>query len=145
MTEVKRYASVKKSSLAGLSEEWDESCYAYVVPATYEDHYPLTDGTVSELSPKEQVEWQKNVVKSHFVSGKIKVFNGEAFELADMQKEDVAVSVAVLDKLYADIMGFDLDPKDLRKAVRESALLTIDENNTETTSSEESPTESASA
>lgn len=145
MTEVKRYASVKKSSLAGLSEEWDESCFAYVQPATYDDQFPLTDGSIQKLTPKEQVEWQTEVVKSHFVSGKIKVFNGEAFELADMKEEDVTVSVAVLDKLYADIMGFELDPKDLRKAAMESALLTTNESNTETTSSEESPAASPTA
>ncbi|MCO4274265.1 hypothetical protein NG701_07460 [Pseudarthrobacter sp. HLT3-5] len=142
MTEVKRYAAVKKSSLAGLSEEWGDECYAYVQPATYADNMAVTEADFSTMKQREQVEWQTKMVKDHFISGKIKAFNGSKFELVDMADEDIDASIAVNDKLYADIMGFDLDPKDLRKAVMESALQTSEQNTTETTSSEESVPES---
>lgn len=143
MNEVKRYAAVKKSSLAGLSEEWGDDCYAYVQPATYEDNIAVADADFTKMAQREQVDWQTKMVKAHFISGKIKVFNGTDFELTEMTVDDVTASVAVLDKLYADIMGFDLDPKDLRKAAKESALPLTTEINTETMSSGESQQESA--
>lgn len=142
MTEVKRYVAVKKSSLAGLSEEWGDDCFAYVQPATYADNLALGELDFSKMKQSEQVQWQTKMVKDHFISGKIKVFNGAEFELTDMTLEDIDASTAVNDKLYADIMGFDLDPKDLRKAARESALLTSEPSTTETTSSEASYPES---
>lgn len=142
MTDVKRYVAVKKSSLAGLSEQWDDDCFAYVQPATYADNVALGEMDFSKMKQSEQVQWQTKWVKDHFISGKIKVFNGTEFELVDMALEDIDASVAVNDKLYADIMGFDLDPKDLRKAARESALPTNEPSTTETTSSEASEQES---
>lgn len=141
MTEVKRYAAVKKSSLAGLSEEWGDECYAYVQPATYEDNIAMDESDFSKMKQREQVEWQTKMVKDHFISGKIKTFNGIEFELVEMTLGDIDASIAVNDKLFADIMGFDLDPKDLRKAAKESALLMNELVTTETTSSEESAKE----
>lgn len=142
MPEVKRYAAVKKSSLAGLSEEWGDECYAYVRPATYEDNMALTETDFSKMDQREQVAWQTKMVKGHFISGKIKAFDGAEFVLVDMTPEDIDANIALNDKLYADIMGFDLDPKDIRKAARESALPTNAESSTEITSSSDSETTS---
>lgn len=135
MTEARRYAAVKRSSLAGLSEEWGEECYAYVRPATYEDNMIVNETDFSTMKQRDQVALQTKMVKEHFISGKIKIFNGNEFELVDMTEEDIDASIAVNDKLYADIMGFDLDPKDLRKVAMESALPSSVESSTETTSS----------
>jgi hypothetical protein len=139
MAEAKRITSIKRSSLAGLSHEWDDDCYAYVIPANYEDNVAVNELDTAKMSQRDQVNFQLDFVKSHFVSGKIKAFNGETFELTDMTEEDAVASVAIADRLYADIMSFDLDPKDLRKAATDNALQTKSESPTETTSSEVSP------
>jgi hypothetical protein len=138
MSEKKRITSIKKVSLAGLSHEWDESCYAYVIPANYEDNMEVNELITAKKNEREQIDYQTSFVKCHFVSGKIKAFNGADFELTDMTEEDTVASVAIADRLYSEIMGFDLDPKDLRKAVIENALQTKSESNTATTSSEDS-------
>ncbi|WOI85997.1 hypothetical protein [Rhodococcus qingshengii] len=138
MSTEKRITSIKKSSLAGLSHEWDDECYAYITPATYEDTLKVTEGNIASLSEREQVEYQLNTIKEHFVSGKIKAFNGEDFALTDMTVDDAVASVGIADKLYSDIMGFDLDPKDIRRAAMRNALQTPSESNTETSSSEDS-------
>lgn len=141
MSEV-RHASVKKVSLAGVSEAWDDECYAYMTPATYQDNAELNKLDFENMTEDEQVAFQLKFVREHFISGKIRVFNGTEFVLVDMRPEDTAASVAITDCLYAATMGFDLDPKDIRKAVLSNALQSNAENNTETTSSEESPLES---
>lgn len=83
-----------------------------------------------------------HIVKDRFVSGKIKIFNGIEFELTDMTVEDAVATVAIADKLYADIVGFDLDPKNFRKVAPQLALPKTDEKPTETTLSEASSTDS---
>jgi hypothetical protein len=132
----KRYAAVKKVSLAGLSEQWDDECFAYVIPAVYADQQAILSEKLREKSDEEQIAYQVKYVKDRFISGKIKVFDGSDFTLADMTGDDTAASVAICDHLYSAINGFDLDPKDIRKAAEASALPKIDESSTEITSSE---------
>ncbi len=138
MSEPKRIVSIKKSSLEGLSHEWGDECYAYITPATYEEMLEVNELNTAELTQREQVNFQLEQVKKHFVSGKIKVFNGTEFELVDMTAEDAVATIAIADKIYADIIGFELDPKDLRKAAQENALQMKSESTTETSSSETS-------
>ncbi|MEU2203587.1 hypothetical protein AB0P19_06915 [Microbacterium oleivorans] len=134
----RKYPIVKKVSLAGLGEQWDDECYAYVVPATYQDQKDIAEKDFTGLSDAEQIDYQLSFVRARFVAGKIRVFNGSEFELEDMQPEHAEGSVELNDHLYAAIMGFDLDPKDIRKVATESALQTSDVKPTETTSSETS-------
>lgn len=131
-------AIVKKSSLAGLAEGWDESCYAYVKPATGEDRrvfrQALTDSQDTD-NTEELAKIQDDMVLSHFVSGKVKLLNEDGkFELADMQKEHLEVGL-VSDRLAMDIMGFDLDPKEWAAVLKPPSE---DSNSTETQSSEDS-------
>jgi hypothetical protein len=142
MLEKKRITSIKKVALQGLGHEWDETCYAYVIPANYEDNISVNELDTEKMSQRDQVDFQIAFVKRHFVSGKIKAFNGQDFELTDMTEDDAVASIPIADRLYAEIMGFDLDPKDLRKAVMENALQTPNESTTETSSSEISPSAS---
>ena len=137
MSEV-TYPVVKKVSLEGLSEGWDGSCFAYIIPATYQDQKDLSAADLTNKTKAEQVDYQLNFVRDHFVKGQIRVFNGEDFETADMTKEHTSASVEVTDHLYSAIMGFELDPKDIRKAAAQSALQANDETATATTSSETS-------
>jgi hypothetical protein len=142
MVDKKRYVGVKKSSLEGLGEEWGAECYAYYVPANYEDNMAVLDMDTNTMSKQEQVKFQIEFVRAHFVSGKIKVFDGQSFELIDMRLDDATATVGIADRLYADIMGFDLDPKELRKAAGEASLQNSDVESIETISSEDSVAES---
>ena len=136
-----RITAVKKSSLADLSEGWGDECYAIVRPAKYEDMLALD--AVKAETPAAQVAYQHKVVADHFITGKIKVWtaNGEQ-ELVDMTSDDVDCSVAVLDKLFADIIGFDVDPKDLRVAAAHGRMLPPKEKSTATPSSTDAPRDS---
>lgn len=138
MSEPKRIVSIKKSLLEGLSHEWGDECYAYITPATYEEMLEVNELNTAELTQRQQVNFQLEQVKKHFVSGKIKVFTGTEFELVDMTADDAVATIAIADKIYADIIGFELDPKDLRKAAQENALQVKSESSTETTLSETS-------
>lgn len=138
MSEKKVYPVVKKVSLEGLSEGWDESCYAYVVPSSYLDQKELAEAKLETLSPTEQVEYQLKYVHDRFVSGKIRAFDGKDFVDIDMTAAHTAVSVEVTDRLYAEIMGLGLDPKDIRKVVQGNALQSDESTPTETSSSETS-------
>lgn len=136
----KKYRAVKKVSLADLSDGWDQECYAYVQPSTYEDQKALIQADLGKKKEPEQVDFQLKFVRDHFISGVIKQFDGESFEPVEMTEDDTSLSIAITDHLYAAIMGFELNPKDIRKAAEESALQTNEETPTETSSSEEQPT-----
>lgn len=136
--ETRRYPVIKKVNLDGVSEGYDSECYAYVVPADYQLIQQTQTADVADMSPSEQTDLQLSVVKQQFVSGKIKVFNGTDFILEDMTADDAVASVAIADRIYADIIGFDLDPKDLREVVAANTSQTSNEDSTETTSSEDS-------
>lgn len=125
---------VKKVSLAGLMEGWDDDCYAYVRPATFEDRKGFRE--LSNLSDDAATEWQSNLVSTHFVSGKVRALNSsDLFALVDMEPEHLTIG-AVNDKLAMGIMGFDFDPKDLELAAAPAS--TTEPSTTETPSSETS-------
>lgn len=131
----KRYPVVKRVNLAGFSEEWDETCYAMIAPATYEDRKALINSGIKDSDTEALLEWQLKVVTEHFISGKIKVFDGEAFSPVDMTVEDAVASIDLADYLYSEIMGLGLDPKDIRAVAQRATLQSIDPKPTETSSS----------
>jgi len=139
MSERKRYPSVKKVSLAGLSEEWDESCFAYVIPSSYDDQLALAELNTTEMTDAETTAYQLRFVREHFVSGKIKVFNGDSFVEEDMTPSDTAATIDITDRLYAEIMGIGLDPKEIRKVAERSTLQSTEESPTSSPSSETTP------
>lgn len=138
----KRLVGVKRLSLAGLADEWDEECYALYIPASYEQMIEIDEIDASTLTKREQVKVQLDLVKAQFVAGKLKAFNPttESYELSSMTVEDAVSSIPVADALYAAIVGFDMDPKAIRREVIKSALQTSGAKSTETTLSETSPT-----
>lgn len=133
-----RIVVTKRVSLAGVSEGWDESCYALVKPATYDDNIVIEETDVSKLSRSEQVAVQEKFVQDHFIKGEVMLFDGEDFALGALTKNDVAASVDLLDALYMGILGIDSDPKDIRKAVEATTLHQIDTKPTQTQSSTKS-------
>lgn len=116
---------------------WDESCYAYIKPATYEDRKQFREA--SDVGPDELEEFQAQLVKSHFVSGYIMSFDPKAkdFQLVEMTEEDLSIGL-INDRLAMDIMGFDLDPKEWADEL-EAAKQTSEEASTKTPSSTDSP------
>lgn len=143
MSESRRITATKKSSLAGLSEGWGDECFAIVTPATYMDQVELDELDLPKLPQKKQVDVQFDVIRKHFVSGKIKVLNASGeYEMADMEVDDAFASIEIADKIYADIMGFDLDPKDLREVVAQQQEPQRSDQSTATPSST-TPSESA--
>ncbi len=105
----RQLAIAKRVSLAGVGPDWGDECYAMMLPARYTDMVEADQ--IDQKTKVEQVQFQIDFLKKHFVSGKVKVFGSD--ELADMEADDVAASVALSDLLFAACMGDDLDPKDL--------------------------------
>jgi hypothetical protein len=110
----RRLAIAKRVSLEGLGPGWGDECYALMMPATYTD---MVDADkIDGKSKDEQVSFQIEFLKNHFVSGKIRVLDGKDNELVDMEPDDVAASVALSDRLFLACLGDDLDPKEARQA-----------------------------
>lgn len=134
---------LKRISLAGQGEGNDEN-YALVVPASYDDLEATDDTDFASMSKREQIDWQLDFVRKHFVSGKIAAYNGSEFVTIDMTADHAVATRDLADYIYSEIMGLDVDPKVIREAVAANNLQTNDESVTETLSSEdlsESPTE----
>lgn len=136
MEKPQRIVITKRISLQGLSEEWDDTCYALVKPATYEDNILIETTDFSKDSKTKQVEFQRKFVQDRLVKGQIKVFDGEQYTAAKLLPEDVGASVELLDALFAGIIGLDTDPKALREAA--IATTTSQESDMKPTSMESS-------
>lgn len=153
------HPSVKKVSLETVSEGYDESCFAYVTPANYKEkaqHNDLVRRTIAgqkgddaELQASielESNELQADLIRAHFVSGSIKSFDGKDFSPAHLEV-DTAIDVpAISDMLTMFILGYDIDPKVVSKAIQ---ALQIEEKSaaptTEGSSSSENPSTSPSS
>jgi hypothetical protein len=109
-------AITKKISLAEFSDGWDD-CYVLVRPATKAEVMGFAKLDVKAMTEEQQLAEQMKIIRDHFVSGKIKVLNavGEA-ELVDMVPDDVEASMPMANKVFFDILGVVLDPKDSLKA-----------------------------
>jgi hypothetical protein len=110
---VRRLAIAKLVSLEGLGPGWGDECYAFMMPATYTDM--LEADQIDSKSKEQQVSFQIEFLKRHFVSGKIRVLDDKDNELADMDPDDVAASVALSDRLFLACLGDQLDPKEARQ------------------------------
>jgi hypothetical protein len=133
-----RVAAIKRVSLEGLYDGWGPDCYALVKQANYEDMIELESqkGSKAEVS-----RWQEKFVAERFVSGKLLIVTDSGdLELADMTAEDVTGGIGLTDKLFAEIIGIDMDPKDFRQAAGIVMKQAAEDKLTETSLSEESPT-----
>ena len=127
----RQLALAKKVSLEGIAPDWGEDCYAMMLPATYADMLEV-DG-IEKKSKAEQVAFQMEFLKSHFVSGKIRLIDMDG--PVDMKPEDVAASITLSDRLFAACLGDDLDPKEVRRAAAATQEPESDDRPTETQSS----------
>lgn len=110
MSDSPRITITKRVSLSGMSDGWGDDCYAIVTPASYQDYDELGNLDTSKLTRAEDIKLQMNIVKKHFVEGKLRPWGSD--ELVAMQADDVYASVEIANRLYSEIMGLKLDPKD---------------------------------
>lgn len=136
MANAPRITITKRVSLAGLSDGWD-GCYAIVTPASYIDYDTIAKADFSKMTKAGQNALEMQTVRDHFVNGKIKLFDED--DLVDMTPEDVYSSLELADRLYAEIMGLKLDPKDVPPAVPNRPSQPSSTDTTETSSSTELP------
>ena len=109
-------ALTKKISLAEFSEDW-EDCYVIVRPATKAEALEFSKTDVKNMTPEQQLAKQMKIIDDHFVSGKLKILGGSGTpELVDMEASDVEASMPMANKIFFDILGVTLDPKDLTNA-----------------------------
>lgn len=134
-------------SLEGVSEGWDDSCFAYVTPATFAERKQAMSFKSDDPLADESVDFQATLVRDHFVSGTIKMFDGQTFTDAPLTTEDAVGLPDVSNKLTMFILGYDIDPKDLSSLLASqlttSTTSPTDTPTTATTSSEASQTESS--
>lgn len=134
-----KVAALRRCSLSGVHEGWGDDCYALVKPANYDDMIEI-DNLRADKSGDEQTRWQIDFIQKKFYSGKIMKFDDKGdIVLADMTKDDVNCSTTVADKLFMSIIGVDIDPKALRSVAANVSAPTPSVENTETSSSTESP------
>lgn len=131
--------AVKRVSLEGVAEGWDEECYALVQMMTVEDRkvykraYKMTDAKAEA--------YQTKVVAEKFVSGQVKEFDPETkeFALVEMTAEHLGIA-EVEDCLFAGIVGLDISPKALKEMISTiQASESATEKQSSSTSGETSP------
>lgn len=113
----RRVAITKKVSLAEFSDGWDD-CFVLIVPATFREvNAYLEDGEKRKgNTPSQDMEVQTSIIRTHFICGKIMALDeSDKPELVDMTPEDSEVSIAISNKLFNEVMGFNLDPKGSQK------------------------------
>jgi len=146
MADQKLITSIKKVPLEGVSEGWDESCFAYVTPGTFKERLRSIE-LEKQDDQSANVTFQDDLLDAHFVSGTIKGFDGTGFVDMDLTVEDAKSLPDVSNKLTLYILGYDIDPKDLRSLLASQSNSTTssptDIPHTETASSEGSTQEPA--
>lgn len=121
----RRLAITKRVNLEGIGEGWTTECFALVTPANYNEFIGFTKLQDEGKSNTELVEFQLDFVKKHYVSGKVLTLNDENEQVVDdMQSEDIDESKALADKLFGEIVGINLDPKDTSIATETSPTQT---------------------
>src|SRR5688500_6578840 len=97
----------KKVSLGGIAEGWGDECYAFMRPATYPEM--LEVDALDKDDKASQVKYQLDFVKSHFISGKVRIM-GES-DPVDMTSEDIEASIVIADRLFLGSITGDTSPK----------------------------------
>lgn len=108
---------VKRVSLAEFSEGWDD-CYARMRPVTYDEQLEIMELDFDKMGKRETLDYQFQVVKDHFIDGKIKAKDPETGEmkLVDMEPEDAKATMLIVAKLFREIIGLNLSPKETAPA-----------------------------
>ncbi|WP_323512676.1 hypothetical protein [Subtercola sp. RTI3] len=111
-------------SLADIADGWTDEAFALIRPATYGDRIELTEFTDSAPSRAAQLKYQLDFTKARVVSGKVFVLDDKGqLVLDDYQPGDLDASNELNDKLYLEINGITLDPKDLKTETETSPII----------------------
>ena len=135
---------VKRVSLEGIYEGWDDSCYALVRPCNFETRIAAADLEKENVPEADQVTFQTKLVVDHFVRATGVSYENGDFAKVELTAEKAAELPDVSNKLALYILGYDLDPKDLREAVANADVQNVDSTATKTSSSTDSPETSTS-
>lgn len=105
-------AITKRVSLAGAYDGWTDDAYAIVTPASYVDRMEISNLVGGDKSNSELLQLELDLVKEHFVSGKLFVTDDAGNpQLDDMSADDLDEIVAASQILYMAITGITADPK----------------------------------
>lgn len=125
---------LKKTSLAGLAENWGEECFLLTTPVTYSQYIELkaTRLTVGNDEAK-AIAMMLDFIKTHVAGGKVKIYNGTDLEVVDVEQDDIdASSVEMINFVFASITGAQYsDPKASSTEVENSTTPVTPENTTE--------------
>lgn len=109
---MRRLAITKRVSLDGIADGWESDCYALVTPASYAEYLEFVKLSTEGKSNAELLQYELDFVNKHFVSGQGKFLEDDgSTTLGNLTTEDVAESKELADKLFAEIVGVNLDPK----------------------------------
>jgi hypothetical protein len=125
---------LKKTSLAGLAENWGEECYVLTTPVTYPQILVIQKMKVDEKDPDPAVLATIKMIKDHLAGGKVKVYENEELKLVNIEADDVdGMSVEMTDHIFASITGgAHRDPKVSPSAAESEPTPSSSENTTET-------------
>lgn len=123
-TASRRLAISKRVSLANIAEGWDD-CYALVAPCSYQEYAEIVALIEEGKTKAEIMAFQLQFVKSHLISGKVRVFDeSNQPVLVDITPEDIELSQDISDTLCVGITGVAPDPKDTSPRTETSPTLT---------------------
>lgn len=108
--------ALKRVSLEGVAEGWDDECFALVQMMTVADRKIYK--RANKMTDAKAEAYQTKVVAEKFVSGQVKDYDPETktFVLTDMVAEHLGIA-EVEDCLFAGIVGLDISPKALKEMI----------------------------
>lgn len=136
MTQAAKHYAVKRVSLEGVMEGYDSSCFALVKPANFSVRLEEESLQSPDSTTAARVAFQEKLIKDHFISGSIKCYDGTNY--ADIElTSDIAIEIPdVSNKLAMFVLGYDVDPKDIERALMKPKEPMSDSKAIETISSE---------
>lgn len=102
-------------SLKGLAEGWTDECKVIYNAVKYADLKTLQTIDQDKITAEQAIDQTIKFVQDHFVSGKgVKVAEDGTAQIVDLVKEDIAdLPLEVITKLFNEMNGGKLDPKDI--------------------------------
>lgn len=112
----RRLGNIKRISLAGLAEGWDE-CYVLSTPVTYGQLLVIKEINTGSITEDEAVQVTVDFVKEHISGGKVLVLDdNNDLVSSDLIKEDVdEMSVEMVGHIFGQMTTTGaqyVDPKD---------------------------------
>jgi hypothetical protein len=111
----RRLAVTKRITLGGIGEGWTDEAYVLVIPATPADFDSIQDFDTVDHTPQEQIKFQNDFSRARILSGKVFTFDdNNNLVLDDYQPDDLEAMPDLANKIFLEINGITLDPKDIQ-------------------------------